>query len=151
MVSNSPEKRALEFRMKNHFNLIARYIVVGTIASIVYITVPMLALSGGIDKHHAIWLGLAGAAIISYTAHLRYTFRVEDSVGTLIKYLVLLTINYLFFSWMVDIISKIHEDKYLQIFFAGILSIGVSFILSSLLVFRKINFSRSIEGKKYGT
>lgn len=146
MVSTSPEKRALAFRMKDQFNVIARYIVVGTLASIVYITVPILALAGGIDQHHAIWLGLAGAAIISYTAHVRYTFKVEDSVGTLIKYLVLLTINYLFFSWMVDIISKTHENKYLQIFFAGILSVGVSFILGSLLVFRKINFSRSVEG-----
>ena len=102
----------------------------------------MVGVAGGMDHRHAIWLGLAGAAVISYSGHVRYTFKVEDNVRTFLKYLVLLIINYFIFSWMIDIISKVHGNTYLQIFLAGSLSIGASFIISSIFVFRKIHLSR---------
>ena len=145
MVSNSPKKRAIAFWFENNLESISRYIAVGILASTVYLIFPMLAIASGMSKHHAILLGLTMATIISYLSHLHYTFKVQNNVGILIKYLAVLAFNYLLFSWLVDMISKRHENTYLQILFAGGLSIGVSFILNSLLVFRKMNFSDSME------
>ena len=113
MDSNRPVKRALAFRTKDHLKVLGRYIGVGTLASIVFLTVPMMAVAGGMDRRHAIWIGLAGAAVISYSGHVRYTFKVEDNVRIFLKYLVLLIINYFIFSWMIDIISKVHGNTYL--------------------------------------
>ena len=123
----------------------------GTLASVVYLIVPMLGLARGMDESYAILLGVTSAAIVSYTAHVRYTFKVESNLRTLIKYLMLLISNYLFFVWMTTNVSKVYEDPYFQIFLAGMLSIGVSFILNSLFVFRTINLVGRLERWKYGS
>ena len=123
--------------IKPDLGVIYRYFIVGSAASLIYIILPTLALSMGIDKYDAIWFGVAGAAVLSYTAHVRYTYKVKGSVNILVKYLLLLVVNYFFFAGLINIISHVSDSQYLQLLIAGALAISASFVLNALLVFKK--------------
>ena len=117
---------------------VLRYIFVGLVSSGTYLLISIgLVFSLSLPKYVAIWFGLSAGAVVSYLGHTWYTFKLFINRTVLIKYLGILILTYWINAGLISITATITPNQYQQILASGIITIGISYILNSHIVFTK--------------
>lgn len=73
---------------------IAVYLLVGVLSAVTDIGLMQLLLWAGSGHVAAVSSGFAAGLVFNYVAHLRYTFSSRHSLATLVRFGVLLALNY---------------------------------------------------------
>jgi putative flippase GtrA len=113
------------------------YVAVGVLSAVIDIGSMQLLLGAGMAYQGAVSAGFMAGLVFNYTAHQRLTFRARHSTGTLVRFAILLALNYALTLFCVELALHFFEP----VLTGKLISLPVvainGFLLGRYWVFRK--------------